>query len=285
MEKEKRSPIPKPSRVSNSKLEISNALKYRENIPLDSNYLNFLKDNLNVVLFPFEDDDSQVNTEISSWVLKNSNNKIQYLPEKDENAIINLIYFRGTWKYTFDNKYTKKRTFFTNNKIIRTETMYKKNPFSSYEDKKIHAVKLPYASCNMSVIILCPKKKRTSLNELDMDYWKSITNNLGGFYNIKLYLPKFSYSSSLIFDSDFWAQQGITDDYSSNQELYISTILHNTFIEMDEEKTEAWFITSAYRIGGRAKSKIVKANKPFLFFIVDDTSDLILFTGKYVGCK
>jgi serpin B len=138
--------MPKSRIDVSSKLEISNALKYRENIALDPNYLNFLKDSLHVVLFPFEDDDSRVIAEISSWMYKNSNNRIRYSPDKGENAIINVTYFLGKWQYAFDKKDTKKRAFFTNKKKIRTKTMYKKNPYSYHEDKDFQAVKLPYAS-------------------------------------------------------------------------------------------------------------------------------------------
>jgi serpin B len=275
----------------NSKLEISNALKYQKNITFDSSYLDFLKDSLHVTLFPFEDSESQVNTKIKSWISTNSNNRIQYFPDKSENAIINLTYFLGAWEYTFDKKDTKKRAFYTHDKKIRTETMYKKDPYSYYEDKDLQVIKLPYEGCKMSMIILCPKKKRSNITNLDVTYWKSIVNNFTNPEAVKLYLPKFSFSSEFVFNPDFFEKQepfksSLTGIFS-RQDFSIAGISHNTFIEIDEEKTEAYAITTTIFVSGpkrkHPKPIVFKANKPFLFFIVDEQSDLILFAGKYVG--
>ncbi len=65
--------------------------------------------------------------------------------------------------------------------------------------------------------------------------------------------------------------------------LQFSKILHKTWIELDEERTEAAAATSAVmKITGQPSYKVFKADHPFVFFIIDNQSKAILFMGRYV---
>ena len=79
---------------------------------------------------------------------------------------------------------------------------------------------------------------------------------------------------------------------SISDSLKISEIIHKTFIEIDEKKTEAAAVTKVdmvvigYGAGGDPPPppppKIFNADHPFIFLIVDNRTNVILFTGRFV---
>ena len=69
----------------------------------------------------------------------------------------------------------------------------------------------------------------------------------------------------------------------STRELYISRVLHNTFVEVDEEGTEAAAVTAVAMANGAANPETTVSfivNRPFLFFIKEKSTGTILFAGK-----
>jgi len=113
-------------------------------------------------------------------------------------------------------------------------------------------------------------------------------------YEVDLWLPKFRTESRYELkdvlaalgvhqafgnEADF---SGITDD----EKLRIDAVIHKTFIEVDEKKTEAAAATgiTMVKTTAAAPNSIRRAefhaDRPFLYFIVDDASGLILFAGR-----
>lgn len=67
-----------------------------------------------------------------------------------------------------------------------------------------------------------------------------------------------------------------------NQQYYVSAMIHKTKISVDEKGTTAAAVTTSI-IANKSTPPKFLANKPFLFFIVDRTTKLILFSGQYVA--
>ena len=64
--------------------------------------------------------------------------------------------------------------------------------------------------------------------------------------------------------------------------VYISKVIHEAFVEVNEEGTEAAAATSVVcNLRSIEISPVFKANKPFLFFIKDRRTNMILFSGQY----
>jgi hypothetical protein len=85
--------------------------------------------------------------------------------------------------------------------------------------------------------------------------------------------------SAFTNEADF---SGITNE----KPVRIGQIIHKTWIELDEEKTEAAAATAMTVVVGAATqrddSKVFKADHPFVFFILDNSNRAILFMGRYV---
>ena len=65
--------------------------------------------------------------------------------------------------------------------------------------------------------------------------------------------------------------------------VQLSKVMHKTWIELDEEKTEAAAATATgVMIKGLPSYKVFKADHPFVFFVYDNQSKAILFIGRYV---
>ena len=129
--------------------------------------------------------------------------------------------------------------------------------------------------------------------ELNSEIFNELVSSMRE-YEVDLWMPKFkvekSYELKNLFDtlgvklafSDSADFSGITDD----EKLKIDAIIHKTFIDVDEEKTEAAAATAITMVKAtamRPKEKpkaVFHADRPFEYFIVDNYTRTILFAGR-----
>ena len=157
-------------------------------------------------------------------------------------------------------KNTEKRNFKNSNgEIVNVETMKAEyDLIKYYKDEKIEMIELPYDDENLSMIILLPNSKKYSstLNYIQkekVDFTKLI-NKLHNIKNIILYLPKFEFEYSsqlnkilqkmnmkLAFDNFFNAK---FYKLKIGKHLYINSVIHKTYIKVDELGTEAAAVTA-----------------------------------------
>ena len=175
--------------------------------------------------------------------------------------LVNAIYFKGNWEEKFSQKNTKKRKFINYDKTeVNVDTMYQKYYLQLYyEDNKVQIISLPYLSNNIgfSMIIILPnldkysspldylKKEKISLSEID--------SNLKLKYNVHLYLPKFKYEfkqdlnqilNDLGMKLAFSKNDANFKNLCNNGNTYVDSILQNTYIDVNENGTEAAAVTA-----------------------------------------
>lgn len=171
-----------------------------------------------------------------------------------------------------------------------------------YEDSLLKALTLPYACDQLSMLVLLPSD-RYGLEDvegrLNLGYLKQI---LGSSYSheVIVSLPKFKIESE-VYPKETLAALGSEEMFSDHADfsgiskskpLKIGTVVHKTFIEVSEKKTEAAAVTrvdmviTGYGGGPGAPPpppKIFKADHPFIFLIIDNRTGLLFFVGRYVG--
>ena len=81
--------------------------------------------------------------------------------------------------------------------------------------------------------------------------------------------------------------EGIATRNANDDNVYISSVLHKAFIEVNEEGTEAAAVTMIHAKSCSATSSgptpiEFKCNRPFLFVLHDTVTNCIFFIGKYV---
>lgn len=235
---------------------------------------------------------------INNWVSRKTNDKIQNLlaelnPET-QMIITNAVYFNAAWENPFMKENTTKKPFYADEKrTVDVDMMLQEDDFRYGEFDGVKVIMLPYKGYRLSMIaVLPPKENPDVIDSVDADTLRHWVKSLRE-YNVDLWLPKFrtekKYQLADIFkalgvkfafsnDADF---SGITD----NERLKIDEVIHQSFIDVDEEKTEAAAATAIMMVRAtampRPKPKAeFHADHPFMYFIMDRQTGAILFMGR-----
>lgn len=249
-----------------------------------------------------EEDAKNIAMKINSWVEKKTNNKIKnLLPEGDAkflSVLVNTIYFKGEWAEQFEEYATKEEDFTDRNgKVEKTDFMHKTERYRFYEDENMKMVRVPYKGGKTAMYLVLPT------NEDKMDIATALDNM--NSYKIRLSFPKFKTEYSLSFKEilkhigiekafEKWEaefDEVMFEGVKEEENVYVDDVLQKTFIEVDENGTEAAAATAvimneATSIGpGMEEIKEFKADRPFIYFIRDDVTHEVLFIGEYAFTK
>ncbi|XP_036419116.1 alpha-1-antitrypsin homolog isoform X1 [Colossoma macropomum] len=232
--------------------------------------------------------------EINKYIAKKTKDMItDMIKELDQDTmmmLINYIYFRGKWKKPFDIKYTEKADFHVDeNTTVTVNMMRKETYYEYYRDRNnfTSIIMVPYKGDTSMMIVLPDEGKMQELEKnIDKDHLKYWHDKLYGRY-VKLFMPKFSISASFSL-ADTLMEMGIVSAFSSsadfsgiNEEtnLKVSKVLHQAVLKVDEKGTEAAAVTTSLKIP-YSVSPTMNVNRPFLVFIVEESTKSILFMGK-----
>ncbi|XP_020042316.2 leukocyte elastase inhibitor [Castor canadensis] len=244
---------------------------------------------------------------INQWVKGQTEGKIPELlaagvvDSMTKLVLVNAIYFKGNWEEKFMKEETTNAPFRLNKKDTKTvKMMYqkKKFPFGYIQDLKCRVLELPYKGKELSMIILLPddiEDESTGLEKIEKQLtleklceWTKPENLDTIEVNVKL--PRFKLEESYVLNSDL-ARLGIQDLFNSSKadlsgmsgarDIFISKIIHKSFVEVNEEGTEAAAATAGIATFSMlAHEEDFTADHPFLFFIQHKPTANILFLGR-----
>jgi serpin B len=135
-----------------------------------------------------------------------------------------------------------------------------------------HVVELPYSKRELSMVFIVPDLDR--FEDFDCLMNKEIVDDIIGRLEqrqIDLRMP-----AALVMGADFSGMDGTRD-------LFIRDVVHQAFVSLDEEGTEAAAATmsAVAELGGPIEEPIkMKINRPFIFLIRDIEMGSILFLGR-----
>ncbi|XP_006115619.1 serpin B10 isoform X2 [Pelodiscus sinensis] len=250
----------------------------------------------------------QVRKEINSWAESQTEGKIQnLLPKGAVHAntvlvLVNAIYFKGKWKKRFLNENTSEHLFrLSKTKTKLVQMMHLQDTFSTcyLEPMKVKIVELPYVNDDLSMLILLPddiEDKSTGLEQLERELTyenvsKWTSPEMMMMSEVELSLPRIKLEESYNLKSTL-SSMGMKDAFSPGQanftgmsehdDLYLSQVFHKSFVEVNEEGTEAAAATGAVIVVRSSANPVqFKADHPFLFFIRHNTTMSILFFGRF----
>lgn len=254
----------------------------------------------------FDDEPASANM-INGWVSENTNGKIKSIVSQGElpnyeAALINAVYFKGKWAEPFDKKLTQNRAFATSgNSQLQVPMMSQSGDYSYFEENGIlgnhvlQAIKLPYGNASdpkerLNMYVFLPDRI-TDFAFLDENKWNELKSRFSRQKGTIL-LPKFKYE----YEKELVPQlkelgmrtafSGLADfSKMSEMAVQIGTVKHKTYIETNEEGSEAaavtliGMLTSAGPGYNPPKPFYMEVNKPFFYAIVDDGTGEILFMG------
>ena len=236
---------------------------------------------------------------INTWVENQTNDKIMDLipqgmiDSMTYMVLTNAIYFKGEWVYEFNEDDTEDRPFHAPGGDVEVPMMFLKveddDKLPYYEDDDVQAIELPYKGDGLSMVIVLPKDGDIDSYVKDINL-NTISDINNGFYDaeMEIHIPKFKLETKYELVPTM-KQLGMNDafgpaDFSGMSDQgeapYISNIVHQTFIEVDEKGTEAAAATAVVmRETSAGNQHFFNANSPFLYIIKQNDTGNILFMG------
>ncbi len=231
---------------------------------------------------------------INKWVENHTNKLIKDFinPGMLENvhmALVNAVYFKGTWKEQFDAAFTRGDIFFASpSDKVKTDFMIKRETFSYLQDKDLQMVDIPYKDSDLAMTMILPSKESNlpaMIAKLDQAVLKNRFHSMKP-EEIVLHIPKFTVTWGTMNLTSALEKMGmpVNGDFSDlgHKELKIQEVVHKAFIKVDEVGTEAAAVSAALMRAGSMPTPKPEffANRPFLYIIRNVKSGDWLFMGQ-----
>ena len=207
--------------------------------------------------------------------------------------LINAIYFKGAWRDKFDPAQTMDATFrgVAGNQPMKL--MHRTGTMKFLFRQDVAAVDLPYGNGAYSMTILL-NNGTTTLDQLAASLTPAVWDGMvSQLHEVKssVYLPKLQLKWERDLNDDLQAL-GMRDAFFGGianfgrmsprgDLLYIDKVKQKTYVDINEEGTEAAAVTSV-GISAVSAPPEVRADRPFIMVIRERLSGTILFVGKIV---
>jgi serine protease inhibitor len=281
------------------KLTIANSLWANKNVTFQSEFLQKNRDYYKAKVTNLDFSDTKTLGKINNWVNENTRGKINKIVEKIDPDqmlfLINAIYFKGNWTNQFEQSQTAQYPFYlTSGTQKKHPMMSQKGDYKYYENEQFQAASLPYGKDGkISFYVFLPKQNSSlqaiyqNLNAENWDKWMAQFNKREGFVR----LPRFKMDYDITLNNALTAL-GMGEAFSDKanfsamgKNFKISEVKHKTFVEVNEEGTEAAAATS---VGIVTLSAPVNepfqmiVDRPFFCAIRDNRTGSLLFMGSIV---
>lgn len=293
---------------SDVEFNIANSIWYRDDWTFEQDFFERCRDYFDARVSSLDFSQSVMAKDtMNNWVDENTNGKIKQIvddvnPTTDVMFLINAIYFNGTWTYQFNEEETKEKPFYLSGGGTKEcEMMEVRSRFKYCEVSELQAIDIPYGNGNYSMTVILPDSGQTidgliaGLTQEEWDEWMdSFTED-----SVNLFLPKVKLEykaeetlKKVLIDMGMEiafnpGEADFTGMYGPGG-VFIGKIIHKTFLEVDEEGTEAAAATAVGMAAtcvdcGGASYPVIRVNRPFLFAIRENHTGTILFIGKIVA--
>jgi len=278
-------------------LEIANSIWYKYGFNVEQGFLTINMEYYQAEVTELDFADPASVDVINGWVADKTHDKITEIIEEISPEtvmfLINAIYFKGIWTTQFDPEDTYQSSFnLSNGGIKQVDMMRLKDTLKYYENDEFQAVELDYGRGNFAMTVLLPKGENTAddlADAMNPELWDGWMSSFSEF-EVDLSLPKFSFGYEKELN-DILTAMGMGIAFSAEADLsgirqsgglQISMVKHKTFVEVNEEGTEAAAVTIVEIIETSAPTdtRYMTVNKPFLFTIREKTTNTVVFMGK-----
>ena len=279
---------------------IANSIWYRLGFQVLPEFIQTNKDYFDAAVKEIDFGDPQTVEVINQWIEDKTNDKIKdmldYIPVDAAMYLINAIYFNAQWKYEFEKGDTYQGDFnLSNGSIHQADYMVVSGNFVYTSNEDFTAVELPYGDSTFSMVVMLPsaeKEVSDLIAKLNVAHWDSWFDN-SSYTGVQVDLPKFKYEFKELLNEPL-TDLGLGVAFSEFEadftrinpdgDLFISRVIHQTFIDVQEEGTEAAAATiveiSFNSSAGGGSPINFKADKPFLYLIKENSTGAIVFIGK-----
>lgn len=239
---------------------------------------------------------------INKWVAEKTHDRIKglfppgSLNELTRLVLANAIYFKGTWIKQFDQDQTKDEDFHVNaTDTVKVPMMRRSDEeavFNYAETGELQMLEMSYEGGKLSMLVMLPKDGQLAsleslLSATKINEWKSGLRQ----QRVNVFMPKFTFDTKYFMNGALknmgmptaFTEKADFSGMDGKKDLLIQTVIHQAFINVDEEGTEAAAATgvgvgaTAGRIG---PIPTFRADHSFIFIIQENENGNILFLGR-----
>jgi serpin B len=288
-------------------LNLADALWGEQTIKFQQSFVDTLAQDYGASLrtVDFVDQSTQAEAAINAWVAGQTNGKIDPLlgpgeiTPDTEFVVVNAVYFDAGWGTAFEKSATQNGTFTrADGTTVQTPLMASSQTATTYaKGSNYQAVELPYSGGTTSMIVVLPDSGAYASVEaaLSGKLFDDVTGALSGNYTINLTMPSFTFHGASVSLVPELKALGMTDAFSADKAdftamvpaggVYISDVIHQAFIDVDESGTEAAAATGVIGVGESVATSpppevTVDVDRAFFFFIRDVGTNTVLFVGR-----
>ena len=275
----------------------ANALWMQDGFPFNEDYVQVTKDYYggedNVIDFG---DTAEAAGTINGWVEERTYDKIKDLfsPGDLEGALLvltNAIYFKGDWAAQFDEADTTIADFHvTPTDTVEVDMMSMEGDFNYADTGEAQVLELPYKGGDLSMVVILPKENDIHGFEagITLETYGEWVSELETT-KLNVFLPRFKLETKYDMGRDL-AEMGMPTAFTGSADfsgisdggLFISQVIHQAYVDVNEEGTEAAAATGVVMLSSAPMLEEFVADHPFIFVIRDRGTGLILFMGRVV---
>jgi serpin B len=280
------------------RLRINNALWGQRGYPILNPFLDVLAQNYDagVRVLDFKEQPDASRDIINSWVEKQTEGKIKNLIESLDPmtrlVLTNTIYFNAAWNKVFPKESTQDRPFHRlDGSTVMAPAMTVTDSFPYADGRTWKAVELPYDGKELSMLVVVPEPGQFAAVEARLCS-SGIGEVVGALQpaGATLTMPKWKVESKWKM-KDVLKQMGMVEAFSQAkanftginggiEPLWIAEVIHQSFISVDEQGTEAAAATAVVMEGGAMPPAPLVIDRPFIYLIRDVATGSILFAGR-----
>jgi serine protease inhibitor len=242
---------------------------------------------------------------INGWVAQKTKDKIKEIVDRvDESSIlflINAIYFKGSWTREFDRQATREETFYLPDGDEQARPMMRQDGEYLYlRGDGFQAASIPYGEGRTSMYVFLPDERagldkfHAQLSAESWDAWMDSFAKRNGHITLPRFKLEFkaklktaltNLGMGIAFDGDRASFAAMIKRSGAN--AYIHDVVQKTFVDVNEEGTEAAAATSVEMrltsVMEPEKPFEMICDHPFFFAIRDNETGLVLFMGSMVN--
>ena len=242
----------------------------------------------------------QARQTINAWVARQTNDKIKnlitpgILNPLTRLVLTNAIYFKGSWATEFKKDYTRPEPFTRlDGSTVQAPMMNQRETFRYAETATLQVLELPYVDEALSMVIVLPKavdgiaQIEEDLTAANLTTWLDAMSRR----EVVVAIPKFKLTGKFDLNrvltalgmGEAFSQAADFSGMTGRRDLFISAVIHQAYVNVNEEGTEAAAATGVVMKLTSAipdRPTVFRADHPFVFMIRDNKSGSILFLGR-----
>ena len=290
-------------------LSMANSIWFRDRFTLQNGFSELIQTYYDGRIEGLDFDQPDTKDRINGWVEDKTQDKIKNLVEEindtDVMFLINAIYFNADWQYQFDKQQTQDAPFYREDgSTVNVPMMFSEGvKLRRYYDLSFQLLDIPYGNGQFSLIVLLPEVTTGSIANMmerlttaDLNQWIAEADTL----TPQLYVPKFTTSFKMLLNEPLIRLgmkvpfDGRLADFGKffqekKDGLFIDRVIHQSFIEVNEEGSEAAAATAVAvavrNSGGTPEPLSIRIDHPFVYFIREKHTQAILFAGTMLDPK